>query len=142
MKPRILIIDDDRNNCELIELLLQYSNPDYEITGVSSPGEGLKLAATQRFDLYVLDYRLKGINGIDVCRTLRGADAYARIMFFSGEEHERIRQEAMQAGADAYLVKPNHLKKLTETVKRLLGTQIHATMRSVPIKAHRPEVSI
>ena len=121
MKPRILIIDDDPNNCELIQLMLQNSNPDYEITGVISPEEGLRLAETQRFDLYVIDYRLGGITGIDVCRALRGADGDTRIMFFTGEEHERVRQEAMQAGADAYLLKPNHLKNLTETVTRLLG---------------------
>ncbi|MDT5060500.1 MAG: hypothetical protein QOH63_959 [Acidobacteriota bacterium] len=135
LSPRILIIDDDSTNCELIKLMLQISNPDYEITSVSTPEEGLRLAAARRFDLYVLDYRLREISGIEVCHALRHTHADTRIMFFTGEAHERERQEAMQAGADAYLVKPNNLKNLTETVKRLLGMHQPATMPGVPLNA-------
>lgn len=139
--PRILIIDDDSTNCELIELMLQMSNPAYEITCVLASVEGLRLAATQRFDLYILDYRLRGIGGIEVCRTLRRTHAHTRIMFFTGEAHNRERQEAMQAGADAYLVKPNDLRILTQTVKQLLGMHKPAIMQRVPLTAHRSEVS-
>jgi CheY-like chemotaxis protein len=140
--PRILIIDDDGTNCELIQLMLQISNPDYEVTSVLTPEEGLRLAATQRFDLYVLDYRLRGLTGIEVCRTLRQTHADTRIMFFTGEAHERERQEAMQAGADAYLVKPDHLANLTETAARLLDAHKPAAMWKAPLKSYRPDVSI
>ncbi len=140
--PRILVIDDDSTNCELIQLMLQISNPDYEITYVLTPDEGLRLAATQRFDLYVLDYRFRGITGIEICRTLRQTQTDTRIMFFTGEAHEQQRQEAMQAGADAYLVKPDHLRNLTETAARLLGAHKPAAMRNVPLKSYRSDVSI
>lgn len=119
--PRILIIDDDPDNCELMRLLLQYSNPDYEITSVLTPVEGLQLAAVRPFDLYLLDCRFVGIHGVEVCRRLRRTDAETPIMFFTGEAQERVRQEALLAGADAYLIKPDDLKQLTGTVKRLLG---------------------
>lgn len=135
--PRILIIDDDPNICELLQLMLQYSNPDYEITCVLTPEEGLSLAATQDFDLYVLDYRFRGINGIEVCRTLRQTQAETRIMFFTGEAHEHKRREAIQAGADAYLVKPNNLPNLTETVHQLLSMPEPAARRDVRQTASR-----
>lgn len=142
LSPRILVIDDDENICELIQLMLQKSNPDYEITCALTPEEGLSLAATQGFDLYVLDYKLEGITGIEVCRTLRRTDADTRIMFFTGVAYDRERQEAMQAGADAYLIKPDHLKNLTETVKHLLGAHKPAAMRNIPLKSYRSELSI
>lgn len=101
--------------------MMQNSTTDCEVTSVLTPDEGLKLAAARRFDLYVLDYRLAAMTGIDVCRFLRRTDAETPIMFFTGEAHEEEREEAMKAGADAYLVKPNDISKLTETVNRLLS---------------------
>jgi len=122
--PRILIIDDDPNSSELIELMLSYSGTGYEITSVQTPEAGLRLAAAQRFDLFLLDYRLPGMTGAEVCRRIRRTDAETPVMFFTGTAHDRERREAMQAGANAYLVKPDDLKHLTETVKRLTGTGI------------------
>jgi DNA-binding response OmpR family regulator len=121
LSPRILIIDDDRDNCELIELLLGYSDADYEITSVLTAEEGLRLAATRPFDLYLLDYRLIGIHGVEVCRRLRRSDAKTPIMFFTCEAQESVRQESLRAGANDYLIKPDDLARLTVTVKRLLG---------------------
>lgn len=118
--PRILCMDNDRDSCDLIRLMLQNSNADYRITSVLTSSEAFSMAAIERFDLYILDYRLMGISGVEVCRILRRTDTDTPIMFFTAEAHERERQEAMQAGADAYLVKPNDLKNLTETAKRLL----------------------
>jgi DNA-binding response OmpR family regulator len=127
LAPRILVIDDDDDNSELIRLWLLRSNADYDITCAMTPDEGLSLAATQRFDLFVLDYRLRGMTGISLCRTLRRTDPDTRIMFFTGEAHTREQQEAMQAGADAYLIKPNDLKNLTETVRWLLSVHQPST---------------
>ncbi|MDQ1559155.1 MAG: hypothetical protein QOD32_2215 [Pyrinomonadaceae bacterium] len=127
--PRILIVDDDPNSSELIELMLRYSDSQYEITSVQTPEAGLRLAAAQRFDLFLLDYRLPGMSGAEVCRRIRRTDAETPVMFFTGTAHERERREAMQAGANAYLVKPDDLKKLVETVKRLTGENIPASAR-------------
>ncbi len=139
--PRILIVDDDRDSSELIELMLRYSNTRYDITSVQTPEEGLRLAASQRFDLFVLDYRLLGMSGADVCRTIRRADADTPVMFFTGAAFEHERQEAMQAGANAYLVKPDDLKKLRETVKNLLGGSKPAETRDAPAAAYGSRVS-
>jgi two-component system, OmpR family, copper resistance phosphate regulon response regulator CusR len=139
--PRILSMDDNSDSCELIRLMLQNSNADYRITSVLTSSEALSLAAIERFDLYILDYRLKGINGIEVCHTLRRTDTDTPIIFFTAEAHGRERQEAMQAGADAYLVKPNDLKNLTETVKRLLARS-HTCRRHMGRTAENPHASL
>jgi len=130
--PRILIVDHDTVTSELIQFMMENSATDCEITSVLTPDAALRLAASQRFDLYVLDYRLGAITGVDVCRALRLTDAHTPIMFFTGEAHERERQEAMQAGADAYLVKPFDIHRLTETVNGLLSRRAAAAIKESP----------
>ena len=141
LTPRILIIDDDPISSELIEVMLQYSDTAYDITSVQTPEEGLRLAAVQRFDLFMLDYFLPGASGTEVCRTIRQTDADTPIMFFSGAAHERERREALGAGANDYLVKPDDLNKITETVKRLTGGSEAAATRSVSSAAYGSGVS-
>lgn len=121
--PRILCVDDNEDTSALISLMLQRSNPAYEITSVKSVTEALRLASPNEFDLYLLDYRYPEMTGVDLCRTIRQRDMHTPIMFFTGEAHERERQEAMNAGANAYLVKPTDLNKLTATAKHLLGAE-------------------
>lgn len=143
LSPRILIIDDDPDNCELIQLLLQYANPDYEIASVLTSEAGLQLAAARPFDLYLLDFRLMDIDGVEVCQRLRQRDAETPIMFFTGEALESARQEALRAGANAYLIKPDDLNKLTMTAQRLLGMDKLADRRDMTAHDYsRSEVSV
>jgi DNA-binding response OmpR family regulator len=132
--PRILIIDDDRDSCDLMQLMLQHSDASYEITSVLTPEEGLRLASARSFDLYLLDCRFIGISGVEVCRTLRQTDTETPIMFFTGEARESVRQEALRAGADAYLIKPDDLINLTGTVNRLL--RLHKLAGRPSVAAH------
>lgn len=118
---RILCVDDDEDSSELIYLMLQQSNADYEITSVQSVAEALWLMRTKEYDLYVLDYRYPGTTGLELCRTIRLRDVRTPIMFFTGEARESVRQEALANGANAYLVKPTDLNKLTNTAKQLIG---------------------
>lgn len=142
LSPRILIIDDDQDNIEVIELMLRYSNAAYEISHAQTPEAGLNMAAAQRFDLYLLDCRFEGMSGVEVCRNIRRMDADTPIMFFTGEAYERKRREALQAGANAYLVKPDDLKELTGTVKRLLGRQGHLSSSGITVKASSEEAIV
>jgi two-component system alkaline phosphatase synthesis response regulator PhoP len=141
LAPRILIVDDDRDSSELIEMMLQYSTTPYDVTSVRTPEEGLRLAATQRFDLFVLDYRLLGMNGVEVCRAIRRMDIDTPVMFFTGAAFEHERREAMQAGASAYLVKPGDLKNLLGTVQDLLSGSKTASAHDAPAAAFRARVS-
>lgn len=140
-RPHILCVDDDIDHCEMMQTMLRFSGADCEFTSVSTPEEGLRLAAAQRFDLYLLDYRFAHMTGVEMCRTLRRTDAVTPIIFFTGEAYEQERREALEAGADAYLIKPDDLKKLTATVKQLLGWHIPAATRGAPQGARRSDVS-
>ena len=118
--PRILYVDDDQDGCEMIGLMLKLANQSYEITAVSDARKALVLMEKQPVSLLILDSGLPEISGIELCRRIRLTDSQTPIMFYSGMAREIDRREAMAAGATEYLVKPNDLEKLTETVERLL----------------------
>jgi CheY-like chemotaxis protein len=140
--PRILCVDDDADNREMIETMLRFSDADFEFAAAATPEEGLRLAAAQRFDLYLLDYRFARMTGAEVCRALRQTNPDTPILFFTCEAHEQERQAAMEAGADAYLVKPDDLRQLTATVKQLLSARRPPATRGAPPTTHRSRVSV
>lgn len=119
--PCILFVDDDQDSCEMIGLLLHFADDSYAVTAVSTAQKALALMESQSVDLYILDYALPEMAGVELCRRIRQTDLQTPILFYSGMAREVDRDEAMAAGATEYLVKPNDLDRLEETVKRLLN---------------------
>ncbi len=117
---RILCVDDDTDSCEIISLMLHNADENYRVTTTASVNTALNLMAEEPFDLYILDYRLPEMSGIDLCRLIRQADAKTPIMFFTGMAREVDGDNALEAGATKFLVKPNDLDILTETVEELI----------------------
>jgi two-component system response regulator ResD len=118
VKCRILYVDDHEDSAEMLKLILSLS--DHEVQAASSIEEALRLAKTQEFDLYVLDERLPDGSGIELCRMLSALKPRVPCMFYSGDAYEIHREEAVAAGADAYVAKPD-VETLIETVHQLLS---------------------
>ncbi len=102
----------------MLKLLLSQS--DYEVHAAHSVEEALELATLHEFDLYVLDKRLPDGTGTDLCKTLNELTPGVPCIFYSGDAYEMHRQEAMAAGAVAYVPKPD-VEGLIEAVHRLLA---------------------
>ncbi len=116
-KQRILIVDDDENIAELISLYLL--KECYE-TRMVHDGESA-LTAFQEFkpDLILLDLMLPGIDGYQVCRTVRQTSSVPIIMLTAkGEVFDKVL--GLELGADDYMVKPFDSKELVARVKALL----------------------
>jgi CheY-like chemotaxis protein len=122
--PKILYVDDDTDSCELMGLLLVQEYEDCEVTAVSSSSKAVALIHDLAFDLYILDSRLPGLSGVDLCRQIRESGRLQPVMFYSAMARPADRKAAMNAGANAYLVKPNDLDDLSPTVRRLLEESI------------------
>jgi len=121
LSPSILYVDDNADSREVISLMLNIADDKYDVTTVDSADKAINLIKGQNYDLYILDYRLPEIDGIELCRQIRQIDALTPIIFYSGAAYTAERERAIAAGANAYLVKPNDLDNLTETVKLLLS---------------------
>jgi CheY-like chemotaxis protein len=115
---RILCVDDDPDTCSMLCALLGLVGCEASTAG--TPQEALELIAAARFDLYLLDYWLPGGGGVGLCRSIRESDPSTPVVFYSGAAHASEREEALAAGAQAYLVKPADVALLLETVRRLL----------------------
>ncbi len=127
--PGILCVEDDKDSCKLISFMFREADEDFTITFVETGEKALELIAKQPFDLYILDYTLPEITGVELCRRLREIDKQAPIIFFTGMTHWRDRKAAIKAGADEYLVKPDDLDRLIETASRLLARKSSNTSK-------------
>jgi DNA-binding response OmpR family regulator len=118
-KKRILVIDDDADSCEMLSFSLSYIG--YEVTTTQNPNDALLGAATDQFDLYLMDNRLPGSSGIDICEQLTRLAPQVPVVFLSGATREVDRLKGAKAGAAAYIAKPVEMDELEKTLLLLTG---------------------
>ena len=117
-KKRILCVDDDEDTCAMLCGLLGLVNCEVSTAGTAA--EALEMIGGGGFSLYLLDNWRPGGSGVELCRKIRESDPTTPIVFYSGAALDSEREEALAAGAQAYLVKPGDLGLLVETVTNLL----------------------
>ena len=114
---RVLCAENTSDICQVVTTLLEQRG--YKVQSASTAAECLELAASEQFDLYLLDDGYPDSSSIYLCRKLRQMNPLVPIMFFTTAAGPSDRQEAIGAGAKAYLVKPQGLYALAETVAEL-----------------------
>jgi DNA-binding response OmpR family regulator len=119
-RKRVLCVEDEEDTCSMINSLLGLIS--CEVVSAQTFSEARQRISEERFDLYLLDNWLPGGSGIDLCREIREEDKTAPIIFYSGAAYDSDRQAAIEAGAQAYLIKPMDIARLIETVKNFLQT--------------------
>jgi len=115
---RILYVDDHEDSAEMFRLLV--SSPDCEVQTAQTIAEALERVKTGAFDLYVLDKRLPDGTGMELCVRLNELTPGVPCIFYTGDAYEVHRQEAMVAGATAYVPKPD-VEALINTVHKVLS---------------------
>ena len=119
-KCRVLCIDDHEDTSEMMQLIL--SQEDYEVVTAVSVQEAMQLATSSEFDLYVLDRHLPDGSGLELCQKLTELTPGVPCIFYSGDAYDIHRSEALAAGAEAYVAKPD-IDGLIESVRQLLATK-------------------
>ena len=115
----ILVVDDDALFRALIAAILKWSG--YRTVEAATGEEALDLARRERPELVVLDVRLPGISGHEVCHRLRSGDDGPHVLFVSGERTETYdRVAGLLVGGDDYLVKPFAPDELLARVRALI----------------------
>lgn len=117
-KCRILYVDDHEDSAEMFRLLV--SSADYEVQTAHTIAEAIERAKGNTFDLYVLDKRLPDGSGMDLCVMLNALTPGVPCIFYTGDAYEIHRQQAMAAGAKAFVPKPD-VDALIDTIQRLLS---------------------
>lgn len=114
---RILAIDDDADNLELIGKIL--ANAGYHFTGAMTGLEGIRLAKTNDYDLIILDIDLPDVQGDEVARRLK-AHSDTPILSLTGNDELGDRERYLEAGCDGYLPKPISRPYLLAAIAELL----------------------
>jgi CheY-like chemotaxis protein len=119
IRRTILFVEDHPDTRAILQFLLE--SEGYAVTSVGTLTETIELAQRQPFDLYLLDHVFPDGSGVTLCRQLRTLHPDAPIVFFSAAAHPAEAQAGLNAGANAYLVKPEDIVNVTRTVARLLS---------------------
>ena len=104
MKPRILFVDDHEDTRNMVAYGLGALG--YDVVAADCTAEGLRLAREGRFDLYLLDSRLRDGSGAELCEAIREFDAATPIIFFTGE-HPALLEDALDCPAQGLVQKPD-----------------------------------
>lgn len=114
---KVLVVDDDINTVELVRLYL--SRDGHRVITAIEGVEALRLARESHPDLIVLDLMLPGMNGLDICRTLR-AESDVPIIMLTAKTTEEDRLAGLGLGADDYVTKPFSPRELAARVRAVL----------------------
>jgi DNA-binding response OmpR family regulator len=113
----VLVVEDERDIAELIALHL--AELPAEVILVADGPSGLRLGMNGTWDAIVLDLRLPGLDGLDLCRELRARRSPVPILMLTARGGELDRVLGLELGADDYLVKPFSVLELRARVRAL-----------------------
>ena len=124
---KILVVDDDKNICELLRLYLVKEG--YNVTMVHDGGAALAEFDKLHPDLVLLDVMMPVMDGWEVCRKLRAKDNTPIIMLTAkGETYDKVL--GLELGADDYMVKPFDTKEVVARIKAVLRRCTAATTQT------------
>lgn len=119
-KKKILVIEDEEAIIELLEYTLQREG--FQVASVTNGEEGLRRIRQQPPDLLILDLMLPGIQGLELCRILRGEAATRDlpIVMVTARVEESDKVVGLELGADDYVIKPFSPRELVARVRAVL----------------------
>lgn len=115
---KVMIVDDDRTTVKLLQTLLELDG--YEIVVAGRGGDVMDTAYASLPEIFLMDYHLSDMDGVDIIRQLRKTDEFSKtpIIMTSGLD---VEEEALAAGANVFLVKPFEPDDLPALFNRLLA---------------------
>jgi DNA-binding response OmpR family regulator len=116
-KPSVLIIDDEIRYVRAIKFNLEASG--YRVISARDGESGIEIAVQEKPDLILLDLRLPGKNGYDVCQELRQTLS-APIIMFTAMAEEANKVKGLELGADDYITKPFGVEELLARIRAVM----------------------
>lgn len=122
----ILVVDDNHDNVEILRVFLE--SRGYSVVVAPDGRSALAKMEEVRPALVLLDVMMPGMDGWQVCRTIKNHPDYGdtRVMMVTAKGGFEDKFEGMRSGADDYVVKPIDLQELEEKVKRNLRAGEHS----------------
>lgn len=131
-RVRILYVDDDAGLGRLVQKALAPGG--VSVRHVETGGEGLRLLASEPFDLVALDHSLPDLTGLDVLQRIRALPSPPPVIYVTGSDDARIAVAALKAGAADYV-----WKDVQGHYRELLGQAIDSALAQAKLKREREE---
>jgi DNA-binding response OmpR family regulator len=135
---RILLVEDERKVANFIARTLRENT--YAVDVAEAGEQALEFCKSTTYDAIVLDVRLPGISGIEVCRAMRRRGVEAPVMMLTARSLIEQRVEGLDAGADDYLTKPFVLGEFLARVRALIRRGVrkgYAPLRCADLELDR-----
>ena len=120
---RILLVEDERQVASFVTRALQENS--YTVDLAETGEKAIELARQTPYDSILLDVRLPGVSGLEVCRELREAHIDTPILMLTARSLVEQRVEGLDAGADDYLTKPFAVAELLARVRALVRRRLN-----------------
>ena len=157
---KVLIIEDDKDIADLIAIHI--TDLGFEIDKAFDGKEGLLKALNNVYKMILLDIRLPGLDGVEICKRIRQEKNHTPILMVTSKSEEIDKVIGLEVGADDYITKPFSIRELIARVKAILrraeltqqvkpsdvneeikceGLYINVTLRNVEVYGKRIELS-
>jgi DNA-binding response OmpR family regulator len=124
-RPKILIVDDNRDLLESLSLRL--GKEGYDVAVAADAYQGLEQARTMKPDLLILDIKMPAGDGFSIQERMQAMSGpWPPVIYLTGDKSIRAELGAKRLGARAVIYKPFDFSNLLDTVKRALGITPHA----------------
>lgn len=125
----ILIIDDDEGLLDSISVLLEKEG--FRVLTAADGRAGYDMGMTMRPDLMIVDLRLPGMSGIEICRQIRASGSKTPLIVLSAVGDEIDKVLLLEIGADDYVVKPFGARELLARIRAVLRRSTPQPVRTV-----------
>ena len=115
---KLLVVDDEPSILTLLKFNLEQSG--FEVLTAENGNDALEIATTEDLTLIVLDLMLPGMDGMDVCKTLRQEKINTPILMLTAKDDEFDKILGLELGADDYMTKPFSPREVVARVKAIL----------------------
>lgn len=119
MTHRILIVDDEKNMCRSLEILLD-AETNYKVSSVNNASDAIKLIEKEEIDLVITDLTMPGMNGMELLRYIKQNNPQTQVIMMTAYSSVQSAIEAIKIGAYDYLLKPFSDDDFLLSVKKAL----------------------
>ncbi|MBL4675246.1 MAG: response regulator [Mucilaginibacter sp.] len=118
MVKRILVLDDNQDILEVVHETLTYEN--FEVKSITEGDEVMPLVEAFNPDLVILDYRVSGANGGEICKSIKAHPKFGNVPVIIFSAYVNHASDLFAYGCDAIINKPFDLTELVEKVNGLI----------------------
>jgi DNA-binding NtrC family response regulator len=116
---RIMVIDDEKIVCDMTKMTLQQEG--YEVETFLNATPALERLKEEKFDVIITDYKMKGIDGMEVLKTVKSLYPETKVIMITAFANLDAAIEALRSDVHDFFPKPVKIKELKASVERALG---------------------